>query len=162
MEDQITSDEQYFTFKLAGGSYAVEVTTVKEILEFESITKVPKTLPYMKGVMNCRGSVITVVDLRVLFGFEVSDDISSTEIVVTEITGNREQPLTVGFVTDEADVVTKLELVHSDSVSFGTAPSRKDFIRSVGKLNGNFVLILDLERIIEAIESEISGEQNRI
>lgn len=158
MEEQIISDEQFFTFKLAGGSYAIEVTKVKEILEYESITKVPKALPYMKGVMNCRGSVVTVVDLRILFGFTQQDDLTNTDIVITEITENREQPLTVGFVTDEVDVVTKLEMVHSDSVSFGTTPSRSDFIRSVGKLNGEFVLILDLEKIISAIEAEIVGE----
>lgn len=158
MENQIISDEQYFTFKLAGGSYAVEVTKVKEILEFESVTKVPKALPYMKGVMNCRGSVITVVDLRVLFGFEASDDLSKTDIVVVELAEGRDQPLTVGFISDEVDVVTVLEKIPSDSVSFGTMPSRSDFIHSVGKLNGQFVLILDIEKIISAIETEISGE----
>lgn len=158
MEEQIISEEQYFTFKLAGGSYAVEVTKVKEILEFESVTRIPKALPYMKGVMNCRGSVITVVDLRVLFGFDASEDLSGTDIVVTELPSGREQPLTVGFIADEVDVVTALEKVHSDSVSFGTMPSRSDFIHSVGKLNGTFVLILDLEKIISAIEADISGE----
>ena len=71
------SDELYFTFGLSGGKYAVEVTMVKEILEFEKVTKVPKALPYMKGVMNNRGSVITVIDLRVLFGFEASDNLEN-------------------------------------------------------------------------------------
>lgn len=158
MEEQIISDEQYFTFKLAGGSYAVDVTKVKEILEFESVTKVPKALPYMKGVMNYRGSVITVVDLRELFGFTVDGDLTGTDVVVTELAENREQPLTVGFIADEVDVVTKLDLIHSDSVSFGTMPSRSDFIHSVGKLDDEFVLILDVEKIISAIETDISGE----
>ena len=85
MENQLISDEQFFTFMLAGGKYAIEVTKVREILEYENITKVPKALPYMKGVMNNRGSVITVIDLRILFGFEVSNDLTDTEIVITEI-----------------------------------------------------------------------------
>lgn len=157
MENQLISDEQYFTFVLAGGKYAIEVTKVREILEYENITKVPKALPYMKGVMNNRGSVITVIDLRILFGFEVSDDLSDTEIVITEITENRDQPLTVGVIADSVDVVTKLELVHSDSVSFGTIASRSDLVKAVGKLDNTFVLILDLEKIFQSIEAEVSG-----
>ena len=154
MDEQIISDEQYFTFKLADGSYAVDVTKVKEILEFESVTKIPKALPYMKGVMNCRGSVITVVDLRVLFGFDVSDDLSNTDIVVTELIEGREQPLVVGFIADEVDVVTPLEKIPSESVSFVTMPKRSDFIQAIGKLNNQFVLILDLEKIIATIQKE--------
>ena len=154
MDEQIISDEQYFTFKLAEGSYAVDVTKVKEILEFESVTKIPKALPYMKGVMNCRGSVITVVDLRVLFGFDVSDDLSKTDIVVTELVEGREQPLVVGFIADEVDVVTPLEKIPSESVSFVTMPKRSDFIQAIGKLNNQFVLILDLEKIIATIQKE--------
>ena len=154
MENQIISDEQYFTFKLAGGSYAVDVTKVKDILEYESITRIPKALPYMKGVMNCRGSVITVVDLRLLFGFDVSDDLTNTDIVVTEFVEGREQPLVVGFIADEVDVVTSLEKIPSESVSFVTMPKRSDFIQSVGKLNNQFILILDLEKIIETIQKE--------
>lgn len=157
MENQLISDEQYFTFMLAGGKYAIEVTKVREILEYENITKVPKALPYMKGVMNNRGSVITVIDLRILFGFEVSNDLSDTEIVITEITENRDQPLTVGVIADSVDVVTKLELVHSDSVSFGTVTNRSDLVKAVGKLDNTFVLILDLEKIFHAIEAEVSA-----
>lgn len=159
MENQLISDEQFFTFMLAGGKYAIEVTKVREILEYENITKVPKALPYMKGVMNNRGSVITVIDLRILFGFEVSNDLSDTEIVITEISENRDQPMTVGVIADSVDVVTKLELVHSDSVSFGTTPSHSDFVKAVGKLDNAFVLILDLEKIFRTIEDEISSVQ---
>lgn len=158
MEDQIMSDELYFTFGLSGGKYAVEVTMVKEILEFEKVTKVPKALPYMKGVMNNRGSVITVIDLRVLFGFEASDNLEKTDIVITEIAENKEKSLTIGFIADEVDVVTKLELVNSESVSFGVVPSRGEFIKGVGKLNGSFVLILDLKKILETIDKEVSPE----
>ena len=156
MENQLISDEQYFTFMLAGGKYAIEVTKVREILEYEAITKVPKALPYMKGVMNNRGSVITVIDLRILFGFEVSNDLSDTEIVITEISENRDQAMTVGVIADSVDVVTKLELVHSDSVSFGATPAHEDFVKAVGKMDNTFVLILDLEKIFHAIEEEVS------
>ena len=158
MEEKTLTDELYFTFKLGTGKYAVEVTQVKEVLNFESVTKVPKALPYMKGVMNIRGSVVTVIDLRILFGFEASGDLADTDIIVTEINRGAEQPITVGLIADEVDVVTKLERVHSDSVAFGSMPQRTDFIQAVGKLDDAFVLILDLGRILASIEAELSGK----
>ena len=93
------------------------------------------------------------------FGFEVSNDLTDTEIVITEISENRDQPMTVGVIADSVDVVTKLELVHSDSVSFGTTPAHSDFVKAVGKLDNTFVLILDLEKIFRAIEEEVSAVQ---
>ena len=83
---------------------------------------------------------------------------SNADIVITEIAENKEKALTVGFIADEVDVVTKLELVNSESVSFGVVPSRGEFIKGVGKLNGSFVLILDLKKILETIGKEVSPE----
>ena len=71
METSFLTDE-YFTFNLGTVMYAIKVDGVKEVLNFEKLTKVPKALPYLKGVMNIRGSVVTIVDLRVLFGIEGS------------------------------------------------------------------------------------------
>ena len=61
------SDEYFFTFTLGEGSFAIPVAFVREVLNYESITSVPKALPYLKGVMNIRGSVVTVVHFRIMF-----------------------------------------------------------------------------------------------
>ena len=149
-------DEEYFTFYLGSVMYAMEVTNVKEVLHFEKLTRVPKSLPYLKGVMNIRNSVVTIIDLRVLFGIDGDDDIESLPIIVTEIgRGEEAPPMTLGIIADNVNVVTKLESVPSDGLSYGILENRRDFVKSVGKLNGQFVLILDLPVVLRSIEEEI-------
>lgn len=155
METSFLTDE-YFTFKLGTVMYAIKVDGVKEVLNFEKLTKVPKALPYLKGVMNIRGSVVTIVDLRVLFGIEGSQDIEHLPIIVTEIPRPNDADLTLGIIADDVDVVTKLEKVPSDSIAYGTVPHRNDFVKAIGKKDGKFVLILDLPVILDSIEEEIN------
>ena len=150
-------DEEYFTFSLGSVLYATEVTNVKEVLHFEKLTKVPKALPYLKGVMNIRSSVVTIIDLRILFGIEGDNDIESLPIIVTEIQRDENTPaLTLGILADTVNVVTKLEEVPSEGLSYGTLEHRNDFVKKVGKLNEQFVLILDLPAVLDSIEREIS------
>lgn len=149
------TEESYFTFQLCKGNFALPVTSVREVLNYEPITFVPKALPYLKGVMNIRGQVVTVVDFRTLFGFEVERPLEKSSIIVLEIPEEGEQqPLTVGMIADTVDVVTKLELVNSENYDFGTLPGRKDFIAGVAKKGDTFTLILDIKKIMESIEKE--------
>ncbi len=154
METQ--TENLFFTFKLDKGKFALEVTNVKEILDFESITKVPNAKPYMCGVMNIRGAVITVIDLQMLFGFKSSGDLTKTKIVVSEVKRGGEPVMTLGLVAEAVDVVTPLEIVPSDTVSYGVLPKRSDFVKAVGKLENEFVLILDLNKILSSITEETS------
>ncbi len=155
MEKSFFADE-YFTFSLGSVMYAITVDCVKEVLDFEKLTKVPKALPYLKGVMNIRGSVVTIVDLRILFDITGSQDIEKLPIIVTEIPRPNDTNLTLGIIADSVDVVTKLEEVPSDSVAYGTLPHRDDFVKAIGKKDGKFVLILDLPVILDSIEDEIN------
>ncbi|HIW36054.1 MAG TPA: chemotaxis protein CheW, partial [Candidatus Treponema faecavium] len=150
MEKSFFADE-YFTFSLGSVMYAITVDCVKEVLDFEKLTKVPKALPYLKGVMNIRGSVVTIVDLRILFDITGSQDIEKLPIIVTEIPRPNDTNLTLGIIADSVDVVTKLEEVPSDSVAYGTLPHRDDFVKAIGKKDGKFVLILDLPVILDSI-----------
>ena len=155
MEKSFFADE-YFTFSLGSVMYAITVDCVKEVLDFEKLTKVPKALPYLKGVMNIRGSVVTIVDLRILFDITGSQNIEKLPIIVTEIPRPNDTNLTLGIIADSVDVVTKLEEVPSDSVAYGTLPHRDDFVKAIGKKDGKFVLILDLPVILDSIEDEIN------
>lgn len=149
------ADDLFFTFTLSDGSFAVPVSYVREVLNYEPITTVPKALPYLKGVMNIRGSVVTVVDLRQMFGFEIKKAIDKCSIIVMEIEQENEQPLVIGVIADSVDIVTKLESVPSENFDFGTMPGRKDFISKVAKKNDSFILVLELKKILESIEHEI-------
>ena len=151
------TDDSFFTFNLGEGSFAIPVTYVREVINYEPITKVPKSLPYLKGVMNIRGSVVTVIDFRQMFGFKplVPDEKSS--IIVLEIDQKDDQPLVLGMLADSVDVVTRLEMVVSENYDFGTLPGRKDFVKDVAKNGDSFILVLDVKKILESIEAEIDS-----
>lgn len=154
--EEITQDALYFTFKLGEGMFAIPVTSVKEVMNYEPCTYVPKTLPYMSGVLNIRGTVISIIDFRTLFGFSPVTNIEKTTIIVAETTSSNGEPFSFGIIADGVDVVTSLENVPSDTCSYGSLPEREDFILAVGKRNESFILVLDLKKILQSIESEIS------
>ena len=151
------SEKEYFTFYLGSVMYATEVTNVREVINYEKLTKVPKALPYLKGVMNIRNSVVTIIDLRILFGIEGDEDIESLPIIVTEIKqGGGAPPMTLGIIADNVNVVTNLEIVPNDGLSYGIIEHRKDFIKDIAKLGGQFVLILDIPVVVKSIQDEIA------
>ena len=82
MNESHFSTESFFSFNLKDEMFSLPVKYVKEVFEFETITPIPNSLPYLKGVMNVRGGVVSIVDLRKLFGFEVSDDLTGTQIII--------------------------------------------------------------------------------
>lgn len=153
-------EEEYFTFYLGSVMYATEVANVREVINYEKLTKVPKALPYLLGVMNIRNSVVTIIDLRILFGIEGDCDIEALPIIVTEIKqGEEAPPMTLGIVADNVNVVTKLEIVPNDGLSYGIIEHREDFVKDIARLNGQFVLILDLPVVLRSIEDEIARSQ---
>lgn len=153
------AEDLFFTFTLGEGSFAVPVNYVREVLNYEPITAVPKALPYLKGVMNIRGSVVTVVDFRQMFGFKIETPVEKCSIIVLEIEQKDEQPLVLGLIADSVDVVTKLDVVVSENYDFGTMPGRKDFISEVAKKGDSFILVLDLNKILQSIEQEIENRK---
>ena len=156
MNDELF-EEEYFTFCLGSVMYATEVTCVREVINYEKLTKVPKALPYLKGVMNIRNSVVTIIDLRILFGVDGDEDLEALPIIVTEIKQEGDAPpMTLGIIADNVNVVTKLDIVPNDGLSYGIINHRKDFIKNIAKLNDQFVLILDLPTVLKSIESEIA------
>ncbi|MBQ3826168.1 MAG: chemotaxis protein CheW [Spirochaetaceae bacterium] len=155
MEEKKISEEMYFTFTLGDGIFAVPVTAVREVLRFSSLTRVPKAAPYLKGVMNIRGAVVTVIDFRELFGFTAKKSLEDSAIIVTETPQENEQPMTIALVADDVDVVGPLEITKSDNANYGGMSNRREFIKCVGMKNGSFVLVLDLQKIFESIETEV-------
>lgn len=158
MEEKKMSEEMYFTFTLGDGIFAVPVTSVREVLRYSSLTRVPKAAPYLKGVMNIRGSVVTVIDFRELFNFPAKKTVEEAAIIVTETPQENEQPMTTALIADDVDVVGPLEITKSDNANYGSLSNRKEFIKCVGMKNGEFVLVLDLPKIFESIETEVDLE----
>ena len=150
----LVSSESYFSFNLKDEIFSLPVRYVKEVFEFESITPIPNSLPYLKGVMNVRGGVVSIVDLRRLFGFEVSDDLTGTQVIIMEIPRQNEKSVLLGIIADKVDVVSSLNLIQADSKNYGINEGQ-DFVSAVARRGDDFILILNPEKILTFIEEEV-------
>lgn len=144
--------DNFFTFMLSTTAYAVPVTSIKEVLPYERITPVPCTKDYLKGVMNIRGTVIPLIDFRVLFGLPLSEPNKETSIIVAEIAAPDEAPFVFGFIADSVNEVGSLE---NEPTGSG---SSMQFVKMIGKTNNQLVLVLDLEKILHHIEDEVGNQ----
>jgi len=140
---------KYLTFALGREEYGLEILKVREIIGYMDITAVPRTPAYVKGVINLRGQVISVIDLRSKFGMEKAAKTEQTCIVVVEITqGGRR--LSIGIVVDRVSEVLDIagEKIE-DAPTFGTAVDT-DFILGMGKIGDAVKILLDIDRVLSA------------
>lgn len=142
---------QYLTFILGGEMFAIEITNIKEIIEYGALTTVPMMPEFVRGVINLRGRVVPVIDLAVRFGRTVTETTKRTCNVIVEITAE-EETIDIGIVVDAVSEV--LEIAPGDiepPPSFG-AKIRADFICGMGKVKNQFVIILDLAKVLSVDE----------
>jgi purine-binding chemotaxis protein CheW len=142
---------QYLTFYLAGEEYAIGILCVKEILEYDTLTKVPQTPPWIRGVINLRGSVVPVVDLAAKFGLPAGAITKRTCIVIVEANLD-ETRVVMGVLADAVSQV--MDLAPEDiepPPTFGTRV-RVDYLQGMGKVGKKFVLLLDVDRVLSATE----------
>ena len=149
----ITETEQYLTFKLADEVFAVEVAKVREILDHTSITKVPKTPDFMRGVINLRGSVVPVLDLRLKFGMSMTEQSVDTCIIVLEI-AFEEEIIVLGALADSVQEVIELEPDQIEPAPRIGKHIRTDFLRGMGKRENTFIMILDIDKVFSLDELE--------
>jgi purine-binding chemotaxis protein CheW len=150
---------QYLMFVLGGESFAMGILAIKEIIEYSDLTQVPMMPAYVRGVINLRGAVVPVIDLSVRFGKPASVVTKRTCIVIIEIQAGGERH-DVGVVVDAVNAV--LDIPASDiepPPSFG-ARIRTEFIQGMGKVNGRFVILLDVNHVLAVEEmDELTGAQ---
>ena len=151
---KITEVRQYLTFKLDEEVFALDVGKVREILDYTNITKVPKTPDFMLGVINLRGSVVPVVDMRLKFGMTSQNRTVDTCIVVAEITIDNEITV-LGALVDSVQEVFELEPSQVEPAPRIGTKLNTDFILGMGKRDEQFVIILDIDRIFSTEELDI-------
>jgi purine-binding chemotaxis protein CheW len=142
---------QYLSFVLCGEEYAVNILRVKEIIEFDALTRVPAMPASVRGVINLRGRVVPVVDLAARFGLNESQITRRSCIVMVELVDNDES-VVMGIIA--AAVIQVLDLAEGEiepPPSFGTAISTK-FIRGMAETGKKFVIILDVDRALDVAE----------
>jgi len=148
---EITETRQYLTFKLGNEIFATDVAKVREVLDFTTITAIPRTPEFMSGVINLRGSVVPVVDMRLCLNMSKTERTTNTCIVVLEVLLENES-LVIGALADSVEEVIDLE-----PEQIGPAPKigmqvRTDFIQGMGKRDSQFIMILDIDRVFSADE----------
>ena len=149
----ISEIEQLVVFDLAGEQYGVDIQGVQEIIRMQTITKVPKTQSFVEGIINLRGKVIPVLDLRKRFGLDVSEINSETRIVVVEITD-----IIIGMIVDAVMEVLRIPQASVEPPSPIVANIDSDFIKGVGKLEDRLIIILDVHKIFSSQERDHLSE----
>jgi purine-binding chemotaxis protein CheW len=145
----ITETTQYLTFKLDEEIFALDVAKVREILEYCSVTKVPQTPEFMRGVINLRGSVVPVIDLRLKFGMNATERTVNTCIIVTEVAMEGETIL-LGALADSVQEVDEMEPAQIEAAPHIGTKLNTDYIKGMGKQDGNFVMILDIDKVFSS------------
>jgi len=151
----ISDTRQYLTFKLGEEVFALEVANVREILEFIPITKVPRTPDYMTGVINLRGSVVPVTDMRLKFGMSQTEKTVNTCIIVVEVDIEGEKAL-LGALVDSVQEVFELEAQQIEPPPRLGLGLKTEFIEGMGKRDNRFVIILDIDKVFSMEELDIA------
>jgi purine-binding chemotaxis protein CheW len=159
----VSRTSQYLTFKLAEELFAVPISRVREVVEFQGMTRIPLSPPALPGVLNLRGAVVPLVDLSVRFGRPPTRFSRRTCVVVVELPVEAELSH-VGVIVDsvsEALEVDERQLERRPA--FGTG-LRADFVAGILNLGGRFVVVLDVQTVLCAAELEqlVDAEQREV
>ena len=138
---------QVVSFKLGSEEYGVDIAQVQEINRMVAITHVPRAPQFMEGVINLRGQLIPIIDLRTRFGMPRAEHTKNTRIVVTEIGAKR-----VGMVVDSVSEVLRLPVEQIEAAPDMITGVGTEYIRGVGKIEDRLIILLDLARIISTSE----------
>jgi purine-binding chemotaxis protein CheW len=151
MAATITETTQYLTYKLGDETFALDITKVREVLDFTTVTKVPRTPEFMRGVINLRGSVVPVVDLRLKFGMTKTENSVNTCIIITEVAVDGDTTI-LGCLADSVQEVLDLDEEHiAPAPRIGTK-LRTEFIKGMGKRDDRFIIILDIDKVFSSDE----------
>ncbi len=147
----ITEASQYLTFKLEDEVFALDIGKVREVLDFTSIAKVPQTPDFMLGVINLRGTVVPVVDMRLKFAMTGTETTVNTCIIIVEIEIDGENNV-LGAMVDSVQEVMDLDPGQIEPPPrIGTRLNTK-FIKGMGKRDNQFIIILDIDKVFSADE----------
>ncbi len=147
------TEDKFLTFVLGSEEYGIEILRVREIIGLMDITIVPQTPDYMKGVINLRGKVIPVIDLRLKFSMQEEEHTQETCVIVAEVNNT-----SIGIIVDSVSEVLDIksgEIEETPSLGQGIDT---DFIMGLGKAEDKIIILLDIERVLSSEEMEIVGQ----
>ncbi|MFA4875505.1 MAG: chemotaxis protein CheW [bacterium] len=150
----IMETTQYLTFKLDDEVFALDISKVREVLDCTSITRVPRTPEFMRGVINLRGSVVPVVDLRLKFGMSRAEKTVNTCIIIVEVTVDSGITI-LGALADSVQEVLDLGPDHIEPAPKIGTRLNTEFIKGMGKRDNKFIIILNIDKVFSTDELAI-------
>jgi purine-binding chemotaxis protein CheW len=155
-EKRLVLAGKYLTFRLGEEAYGIEILKAQEIIGMTKVTQVPRTPPFVRGVVNLRGKVVPVIDLPLKFGLESREDTDRTCIIVAQV-GGQAQPVTLGVIVDEVSEVLDVSADQiEDAPSFGSDVDT-DFILGMGKIGENVIMLIDVDKALSDSATAIAG-----
>ncbi len=145
---------QYLSFKLEAEIFALGITQVREVLEFDKVTKVPQTPEMMRGVINLRGSVVPVIDLKLKFGMGPTEKTVNTCVIIVELDLDGETAL-IGALADSVQEVIDLEPSQIEPPPRIGTRLNTELIRGMGKRGDDFIIILEIKKVFTMDDLEL-------
>ncbi len=145
---------QYLTFKLDREEFAIEILQVREVLDYTRITKVPRTPEFMRGVINLRGSVVPVIDMRMKFGMAKTEQQRDTCIIIVEMSLD-DETLVIGALADSVQEVIELDAAEIEPAPKIGTRLNTDFIKGMGKRDDKFIIVLNIQQVFSTDELEL-------
>lgn len=149
IKNELSDLLQLVSFKIGAEEFGVDILKVQEINKIVSITKVPNSPYFVEGVINLRGRVIPIIDLRIRLGLEKIDHTKDTRIIVVEL-----ESKTVGFIVDAVNEVLRISKSITEAPPEIVSGINSDYITAVGKLEDRLLILLDLDKVLNQDEKE--------
>ena len=140
-------EQQYLTFMLSGETYATSILCIKEIIQYGQLTEVPRMPEFIRGVINLRGAVVPVIDLSARFG-KTSTAIGRRNCIIIVEVEMDEETHSVGVMVDAVNAVLEIPASEIEPAPAFGANIRTDFIAGMGKIDGKFVIILNIQFVL--------------
>ena len=156
----VVEQKQYLTFMLGGEMFSISILCIKEIIWYANLTEVPLMPACIRGVINLRGAVVPVMDLSARFGKTPTAVTKSTCIIIIEVQAESENEhvcQSMGVVVDAVQAVLEIPSSEIEPAPTIGAKIRSDFIEGIGKVNGKFVILLNVDRVLSNAEIGAMG-----
>jgi len=155
MSEEINT-HQYFTCRLGDEVFGLPIAKVREVLDYTTVTRVPQTPDFMRGVINLRGSVVPVVDMRLKFGLESTERTVNTCIIIVEIELENETTV-LGALADSVQEVLELGPEQIEPAPKIGTRLNTEFIKGMGKADEKFIILLNIDRVFSSEELALAA-----
>jgi len=151
---------QYLTFGLAGEQFGIPILAVQEIRGWEAVSRTPHAPPYVLGVMNLRGAVVPVLDLRARLGMPVCERCSTSVVIVVRVAAAGAAPITMGCLVDAVSDVVSLGAEAERAMPSACGSVDRHFLAGIATLDKQMLLLIDLERLVQTSSAGPQSEES--